>query len=216
MLAHLLRPYFWRSSKISICFIRPTKLSQEPRLYKQIFVRGDRDCESPPDHLRTHGSGIYIYSGGALPAMGDSVIVSGEISEFCWDGSSPCNCSACGGAGVTEFYQPEDIYVISNNNPLPEPILVSSGEALSEEYEGVLIRMEGVECLTLPSGFGVWEVDDGTGSCGIHYTPDGYEFDPQIGETYNITGIDGSPFDSNEYNLDIVFLLELTMRVFAN
>ena len=46
-------------------------------------------------------SGIYIYSGSALPAIGDSVIVSGEISEFCWDGGSPCNCASCGGAGVT-------------------------------------------------------------------------------------------------------------------
>ena len=42
-------------------------------------------------------SGIYIYSGSALPAIGDSVIVSGEISEFCWNGS-PCDCSDCGGA----------------------------------------------------------------------------------------------------------------------
>ena len=53
-------------------------------------------------------SGIYIYSGGALPSIGDSVIVSGQISEFCWNGS-PCDCSSCGGAGVTEFYQPDDI-----------------------------------------------------------------------------------------------------------
>ena len=145
-------------------------------------------------------SGIYIYSGGALPAMGDSVIVSGEISEFCWDGS-PCNCSACGGAGVTEFYQPESIYIISNNNPLPEPILVTSGEALSEQYEGVLIRMENAECTSLPGGFGVWQVDDGSGLCGIHNTPDGYEFDPQIGETYNITGIVTSTF--NDWKVDL-------------
>ena len=145
-------------------------------------------------------SGIYIYSGEALPSMGDSVIVSGEISEFCWNGS-PCNCTTCGGAGVTEFYQPESIYTITNNNPLPEPILVNTGEALTEQYEGVLIRMENVECTSLPGGFGVWQVDDGTGACGIHNTPDGYEFDPQIGETYNITGIVTSTF--NEWKVDL-------------
>jgi len=145
-------------------------------------------------------SGIYIYSGGALPSMGDSVIVSGAISEFCWDGA-PCNCATCGGAGVTEFYQPESIYTISNNNPLPEPILVNTGEALTEQFEGVLIRMENVECTSLPGGFGVWQVDDGTGACGIHNTPDGYEFDPQIGETYNITGIVTSTF--NEWKVDL-------------
>tara|TARA_B100001250_G_C19783340_1_gene782932 strand:- start:776 stop:2059 length:1284 start_codon:yes stop_codon:yes gene_type:complete len=146
-------------------------------------------------------SGIYIYSSGGLVSMGDSVIVSGEVSEFCWDGSSPCNCSSCGGAGVTEFYQPEDIYIISNNNELPEPIIVPSGEALSEQYEGVLVRMEDVECTSLPGGFGVWQVNDGSGECGIHNTPDGYEFDPQVGEVYNVTGIVTSTF--NEWKVDL-------------
>ena len=145
-------------------------------------------------------SGIYIYSGSALPAIGDSVIVSGEISEFCWNGS-PCDCSDCGGAGVTEFYQPDDIYIISNNNELPEPILVNSGEALSEQYEGVLIKMNNVECVSEANGFGVWGVNDGSGFCGIHNTPDGYEHDYQIGEVYNITGIVTSTFD--EWKVDL-------------
>tara|TARA_B100000575_G_C23143364_1_gene666248 strand:- start:6053 stop:8272 length:2220 start_codon:yes stop_codon:yes gene_type:complete len=145
-------------------------------------------------------SGIYIYSGGALPSIGDSVIVSGQISEFCWNGS-PCDCSSCGGAGVTEFYQPDDIYIISNNNPLPEPIVVSSGEALTEQYEGVLVRIEQAECISLPGGFGVWDVNDGSGVCGIHNTPDGFEFDPVVGEVYNITGIVTSTFD--EWKVDL-------------
>ena len=145
-------------------------------------------------------SGIYIYSGSALPAIGDSVIVSGEISEFCWDGS-PCDCASCGGAGVTEFYQPDDIYIISNNNELPEPIVVTSGEALSEEYEGVLIKMNNVECVSEANGFGVWGVNDGSGICGIHNTPDGYEHDYQIGEVYNIIGIVTSTFD--EWKVDL-------------
>ena len=145
-------------------------------------------------------SGIYIYSGSALPSIGDSVIVSGEISEFCWNGS-PCDCSDCGGAGVTEFYQPDDIYIISNNNELPEPILVNSGEALSEQYEGVLIKMSNVECVSEANGFGVWGVNDGSGVCGIHNTPDGYEHDYQIGEVYNITGIVTSTFD--EWKVDL-------------
>jgi endonuclease I len=148
-------------------------------------------------------SGIYIYSGsgGVLPSMGDSVIVSGQISEFCWDGSSPCPCSQCGGAGVTEIDQPEDIYIISSNNLLPEPIIVNSGDALTEQYEGVLVRIENVECTGLANGFGVWQANDGTGSAGIHNTPDGYEYDPAIGEVYNITGIVTSTF--NEWKIDL-------------
>ena len=145
-------------------------------------------------------SGIYIYSGNALPSMGDSVIVQGEISEFCWNGS-PCDCSQCGGAGVTEFFSPDTIRIISNNIPIPEPILVSSGEALTEQYEGVLVRIENAECISMPSGYGIWNVDDGSGEASIHNTPDGYEFDPTIGETYNITGIVTSTF--NEWKIDL-------------
>ena len=47
----------------------------------------------------------------------------------------------------------------------------------------------------------MWEVNDGSGSCGIHNTPDGYEFEPQIGEVYNITGIVTSTF--NEWKVDL-------------
>ena len=141
-------------------------------------------------------SGIYIYSSAGLPQMGDSVIVVGEVSEFCWDDGSLCD-----GPGTTEIYQPEDIYIISNNNPIPEPILVTSGEALQEQYEGVLIKMIDVECTSNENGYGVWNVNDGSGTCGIHNTPDGYEHNEEIGEVYTITGVVSSTF--NDWKVDL-------------
>lgn len=141
-------------------------------------------------------SGIYIYSSAGLPEMGDSVIVVGEVSEFCWDDGSLCD-----GPGTTEIYQPEDIYIISNNNPIPDPILVNSGNALQEQYEGVLIKMNNVECISNTDGYGVWNVNDGSGICGIHNTPDGYEHSEEIGEVYNITGIVSSTF--NDWKVDL-------------
>lgn len=141
-------------------------------------------------------SGIYIYSGDALPQMGDSVIVVGEVSEFCWDDGALCD-----GPGTTEIYQPDDIYIISNNNPIPDPILVNSGDALQEQYEGVLVKMNNVECISNANGYGVWNVNDGTGICGIHNTPDGYEHNEEIGEEYNITGIVTSTF--NDWKVDL-------------
>ena len=128
--------------------------------------------------------------------MGDSVIVVGEVSEFCWDDGSLCD-----GPGTTEIYQPDDIYIISNNNPIPEPILVSSGEALQEQYEGVLIKMNDVECISNANGYGVWNVNDGSGVCGIHNTPDGYEHNEEIGEVYSITGVVSSTF--NDWKVDL-------------
>ena len=53
----------------------------------------------------------------------------------------------------------------------------------------------------MPGGFGVWDVNDGSGVCGIHNTPDGFEFDPEVGEVYNITGIVTSTFD--EWKVDL-------------
>ena len=141
-------------------------------------------------------SGIYVYSSAGLPQMGDSVIVVGEVSEFCWDDGSLCD-----GPGTTEIYQPDDIYIISNNNPIPEPILVSSGEALQEQYEGVLIKMIDVECISNANGYGVWNVNDGSGVCGIHNTPDGYEHNEEIGEVYSITGVVSSTF--NDWKVDL-------------
>lgn len=141
-------------------------------------------------------SGIYVYSSAGLPQMGDSVIVVGEVSEFCWDDGSLCD-----GPGTTEIYQPDDIYIISNNNPIPEPIIVSSGEALQEQYEGVLIKMNDVECVSNANGYGVWNVNDGSGACGIHNTPDGYEHNEEIGEVYTITGVVSSTF--NDWKVDL-------------
>ena len=141
-------------------------------------------------------SGIYVYSSAGLPQMGDSVIVVGEVSEFCWEDGALCD-----GPGTTEIYQPDDIYIISNNNPIPEPILVSSGDALQEQYEGVLIKMNDVECISNANGYGVWNVNDGSGICGIHNTPDGYEHNEEIGEVYTITGIVSSTF--NDWKVDL-------------
>ena len=39
------------------------------------------------------------------------------------------------------------------------------------------------------------------GVCGIHNTLDGFEFDPEVGEVYNITGIVTSTFD--EWKVDL-------------
>jgi len=141
-------------------------------------------------------SGIYIYNSAGLPEIGDSVIVVGEVIEFCWDDGSLCD-----GPGTTEISQPQDIYIISNNNPIPEPILVTSGEALQEKYEGVLIKMIDVECTSNADGYGVWNVNDGSGSCGIHNTPDGYEHNEEIGEIYTITGVVSSTF--NDWKVDL-------------
>ncbi len=61
--------------------------------------------------------------------------------------------------------------------------------------------MNNVECVSNANGYGVWGANDGSGICGIHNTPDGYEHDEEIGEVYNITGIVSSTF--NDWKVDL-------------
>ncbi|MES9860284.1 MAG: hypothetical protein ABW138_05495, partial [Candidatus Thiodiazotropha sp. 4PDIVS1] len=61
---------------------------------------------------------IYIYTGtGHGLQIGDAVRVSGVVSEYVPGGSSSGNLS------LTEFYRP-DITVESNDNMLPEPVIL--------------------------------------------------------------------------------------------
>ena len=44
-------------------------------------------------------------------------------------------------------------------------------------------------------------MNDGSGTCGIHNTPDGYEHNEEIGEVYTITGVVSSTF--NDWKVDL-------------
>lgn len=123
-------------------------------------------------------SGLYIYAASEFPSIGDSVIVSGEVSEY---------------YNLTEIAFPENIYIISSNNPIPEPISINTGDLPNEDYEGMLVRVNDVTVTYATFNFddyGNWRVDDGTGECIVHNTEDGYEYPAVLAEQIeSITGI---------------------------
>ncbi len=116
-------------------------------------------------------TGIYVYNGGTPPvSRGDSVLLIAQVKEY---------------YGLTELKYPE-IIVLASGVQLPEPIVVSTGAAPDEQYEGVLLRVENAECVDDNLGYGEWLVNDGSGDLRVDDLM--YGFTPTTGQHYNITG----------------------------
>jgi hypothetical protein len=90
-------------------------------------------------------------------ARGDSVELGGNVIEY---------------NGETEIYihHSQALSILSTGNPLPATTVVSTGNLATgtltaEQYEGVLVSVEGVTVGNDSLGYGEWEVDDGSGPC---------------------------------------------------
>ncbi len=116
-------------------------------------------------------TGVYVYTGSSPSvSRGDSLLVIAQVAEY---------------YGLTELKHP-DIITLATGVDLPQPILVTTGEAPDEQYEGVLIRVENAECTDDNLGYGEWLVNDGTGDLRVDDMM--YRFTPEVGTRYNITG----------------------------
>ena len=135
-------------------------------------------------------SGIYIYSSSVFPVLGDSVIVTGEVSEYNY---------------LTEFAFPDEVFILTSNNPIPEPININTGDLANEDYEGVLVKVNNVTVTYATFNFddyGAWRVNDGTGECIIHNTEEGYEYPAEVAEQIGgITGI--CNYNFGEWKIDL-------------
>jgi endonuclease I len=135
-------------------------------------------------------SGIYIYSASVFPVLGDSVIVTGEVTEY---------------NNLTEFAFPDEVFILTSNNPIPEPISINTGDLANEDYEGVLVKVNNVTVTYATFNFddyGAWRVNDGTGECIIHNTEEGYEYPAEVAEQIGaITGI--CNYNFGEWKIDL-------------
>ena len=135
-------------------------------------------------------SGVYIYSSAVFPEIGDSVIVTGEITEY---------------YELTEFAFPDDVYILTSNNPIPEPIEISTADLADEDLEGVLVRVNDVSVTYATFNFddyGAWRVNDGTGECIIHNTEGAFEYPAVVGEQISsVTGI--CSYNFSEWKIEL-------------
>ncbi|MDZ7742092.1 MAG: endonuclease [Bacteroidota bacterium] len=133
-------------------------------------------------------NGLFIYESGRNPSIGDSVIITGEIDEY---------------YGKTEMKSIQDYYFISGNHPLPDPVVVATGD-VGEGHESVLVRVEDATCTddNFQANYYMWTVDDGSGELRIHNTSV-FEYEPVEGESYTITG--PMNYDFDEWKIELRF-----------
>ncbi len=130
-------------------------------------------------------SGIWVASNAGNLYNGDEVLVYGKVQEFeeyDWQGNSTWHNGTL--TRITDVYHR---VVQSQNNPLPAPELLSINEAKQEEWEGVLVRLEGIRWpggINFPEGwYGVANGD----SIRVHDMI--YAVLPDTNYTYSMNGV---------------------------
>jgi endonuclease I len=131
-------------------------------------------------------NGVWAQA-AAIPTVGDSVVVRGRVTES----------AGSGNAGNTIL---SDAIVVSSapGAPLPEPVLVSTAALMAEQYEGVLVAIESAVCTNPTSGYGEWEVNDGSGPGRADDL--GYDFTPILGTSYDVVG--PVAYNSNHFKIE--------------
>ncbi|MDY0337737.1 MAG: metallophosphoesterase [Candidatus Cloacimonadaceae bacterium] len=99
-------------------------------------------------------SGLFIYNNSNQPSLGDLVQITGIVDEY-YD--------------LTEITDVSSFQVISQNNPLPEPSILSTGTlaGVAEAWESVLVTVQNVSVSQLPNYYEEFYVNDGSGECQI-------------------------------------------------
>lgn len=136
-------------------------------------------------------NGIFVYErNDSTLVIGDSVEVTGTVDEFNLGSSAD---------KLTELKNVTNITVINSGNTLPTPVSVTTGNAGSEEWEGVLIHVTNAQCTSNSLGFGMWAVNDGSGNINADDDIFFYHLTAVVGNYYDVTGIGTYTFD--EYKI---------------
>lgn len=138
-------------------------------------------------------SGLYIYSSGFFPSIGDSVIVTGKVKEY---------------YSMTELVDITGLNTVSTGHLLPDFKIVSTNDVatsnpvVAEDYESMLVKVFNASCTDDDLGFGMWEINDGSGTCAAHNTSI-FSYTPTLNTAYNVSGILNFNFD--EFKIELRF-----------
>jgi hypothetical protein len=120
-------------------------------------------------------NGLYIYErNDSTLLLGDSVEVTGTVAEY---------------NGTTELSFVSNITVLNSGNTLPTPIVNTTLNANNEEWEGVLIKANNAQCTNTTGGFGIWDINDGSGVLKADDDIFYYHLTAVVGNYYDVTGI---------------------------
>ena len=156
------------------------ELFSSPLIEQVVTVQGVITSASDYSYFIQDGSGpwngVYVYDNTNLPAVGDNVILQGQVIEY-YD--------------LTEITNITYFETVSSGNDLPAAVDLTTGfiGTSGEPYEGCLVKITNAACTNTDLGFGDAYFDDGSGDCMIDdmlYTPDPAWV---LGEYYSVTGV---------------------------
>jgi len=110
-------------------------------------------------------NGLFVYDSNT-PALGDRVRLTGTVSEY---------------YNLTQLSSLTAYQVLSSGNSIPGPDVVTTSGASQEQWEGVLVRVEGVTVTNGDLGYGEWSVSDGSGDVVID-DKGSYTYSPTNGD----------------------------------
>lgn len=118
-------------------------------------------------------TGVYIYdpSRNPMPLVGDSVILTGTVAEY---------------YNMTEIKTLTSFQILGSGKDIPVPVEAKTGE-VSEQYEGVLVKVVNAKCINPNLGYGEWAADDGSGQVVVNDFI--FKTVPEEGLSYSVTGV---------------------------
>jgi DNA/RNA endonuclease YhcR with UshA esterase domain len=117
-------------------------------------------------------NGIYVNESGFPVVLGDSVEVTGTVTEY---------------FGLTEINSVTNVTVINSGNAQPNPVLIPTSDISQEKYEGIVVTVTDALCTNSNAGFGQFIVNDSSGNCLIDDQI--YQYTPLLNHVYEITGV---------------------------
>ncbi len=132
-------------------------------------------------------NGLYVYNQymEVIPEVGDEITITGLVEEYY------TLTELTSGGGTVDMI----IEILSTGNDLPAPVVVTTEEAATEPYEGVLVTVENAEYTVAPDNYNVLGVNDGSGV--VYLDDDMYDYMDfmTMNSSYNITGIGHFSYD---------------------
>ena len=125
-------------------------------------------------------TGIYVYDLNNTVAIGDSLTFEAVVAEF---------------SNSTQLTNVANFVKVTVSNTVVKTT-VTTGAALAEMYEGVLVNVPVTNCTVATNGFGEWTINDGSGDCIVDDFLLGAVYNAVVGGPYDVTGIIDYAFGS--------------------
>jgi hypothetical protein len=115
-------------------------------------------------------TGVFVFNNTNTPNRGDSVTFSAQVEEY---------------FGLTQLKNVSNYTTVSTGNTVL-PTIVTTAQAGTEAYEGVLVKVEFATCSNANAGFGEWTVWNSPTTINIDDMI--FAFTPTQGAAYDIIG----------------------------